>query len=95
MADYYASGPVRLNSAPGFSDPDLDRWLQQARETTDRIDRAKLYVKIQNRALQLSPLVFLTWREQAYASSATIKGFVNLPGFLSFQSGLMLEQVSK
>lgn len=95
LSDYYASGPIRLNSAPGFSDPDMDRLLQQARETTDRGERTKYYNELQQRALKLSPLVFLTWREQAYASSSKIKGFVNLPGFLSFQSGLMLEQVSK
>lgn len=95
LSDYYASGPIRLNSAPGFSDPDMDRLLQQARETTDRGERSRHYTDLQQRALRLSPLVFLTWREQAYASSSKIKGFVNLPGFLSFQSGLMLEKVSR
>jgi len=95
LSDYYASGPIRLNSAPGFSDPDMDRLLQQARETTNRGERAKYYGELQERALKLSPLVFLTWREQAYASSAKVKGFVNLPGFLSFQSGVTLELVTK
>lgn len=95
LSDYYASGPIRLNSAPGFADPELDRLLQQAREKISSAERTRLYFEIQQRALKESPLVFLVWREQAYASSSKLKGFVNLPGFLSFQSGLMLEQVSK
>jgi len=95
LADYYASGPIRLNNAPGFSDPELDRLLQQGREATDPKARNQIYVQLQQRALTLSPLVFLTWREQDYAASSRVKGFVNLPGFLSFQSGLMLEQASK
>jgi len=95
LSDYYASGPIRLNSAPGFSDPEMDRLLQLGRETVDPKVRSQYYVQLEQRALELSPLVFLTWREQDYASSARVRGFVNLPGFLSFQSGLTLELASK
>ncbi|MGM0904799.1 MAG: hypothetical protein ACQEXB_27545 [Bacillota bacterium] len=44
------------------------------------------------RAMELSPFVYLNWREQSYGMQENVNGFVNLDGFLSFQSGLTLEE---
>jgi peptide/nickel transport system substrate-binding protein len=45
-------------------------------------------------ALEDAALVGVAWRSQAYAMRKPLSGFANLPGFLSFYSGLTLENVS-
>ncbi|UUZ96640.1 hypothetical protein LJK87_21550 [Paenibacillus sp. P25] len=60
----------------------------------DETKRKEIYEKLIGRAMDLSPFVYLTWREQAYAMKAGVEGFKNMPGFLSFQSGITLEDAS-
>jgi glutathione transport system substrate-binding protein len=91
LSDYYQSGEIRLNNAPGFADARIDELLTLGRETLDPAKRKEIYGELQQRALDLSPLVFLMWRDQSYAATTALEGFVNLPGFLSFQSGMSLE----
>jgi glutathione transport system substrate-binding protein len=91
LSDYYQSGDIRLNNAPGFADARIDELLKLGRETLDPAKRKEIYGELQQRALDLSPLVFLMWRDQSYAATKSLEGFVNLPGFLSFQSGMSLE----
>jgi peptide/nickel transport system substrate-binding protein len=40
------------------------------------------------------PIVGLTWREQAYAMAKDVSGFTNLPGMLTFVSGVTLENTA-
>ena len=47
--------------------------------------------KLRKRVLDLSPFVFINYREQAFASSNKMEGFVNLPGVVTYNSGLTLE----
>ena len=44
--------------------------------------------------LDQSPLVYLMWRDQSYAAKKSLSGFQNLPGFLTFQSGITLEEAT-
>ncbi len=94
LADYYESGGIRLNNAPGFADPKVDDLLKQGRATLDPQQRKAIYGELEQRVLDLSPLIFLMWRDQSYGAKKSLVGFTPLPGFLSFQSGIMLEQAS-
>lgn len=97
LADYYenASGEIRYNNSPGFVDERIDELLILGRSTVDPAERKAYYQELQQRALDLSPLVYLMWRDQSYAASNDVQGFEPLPGFLSFQSGYMLEEAYK
>jgi glutathione transport system substrate-binding protein len=68
--------------------------LDEARSTLDTSRRKELYKQLGLIALQESPYVFLTWREQGYAFQNYVEGFENLPGWLTFYSGAVLEGVS-
>jgi glutathione transport system substrate-binding protein len=94
ISDYYQSGPLRLNSAPGFADARVDELLAAGRAELDETKRKAIYADIQQRVLDESPLVYLMWRDQSYASKKSLTGFTNLPGFLSFQSGITLESAT-
>jgi len=92
VSDYFASGSTRLNASPGFSDPRVDELLAAGRAELDEAKRKAIYGELQQRVLELSPSVFLMWRDQSYAAKKGLQGFANLPGFLSFQSGITLEE---
>ncbi len=92
VSDYFASGSTRLNASPGFSDPRVDELLAAGRAELDEAKRKAIYGELQQRVLDLSPSVFLMWRDQSYAAKKGLQGFANLPGFLSFQSGITLEE---
>jgi len=92
LSDYYQSGDIRLNNAPGYSNARVDELLQLGRQTIDPEERKAIYAELQEIALEESPLVYLMWRDQSYAATKDLQGFANLPGFLSFQSGITLEE---
>jgi glutathione transport system substrate-binding protein len=94
ISDYYQSGDIRLNNAPGFADPRIDELLKQGRAELDPTRRKAIYDEIQQRALDESPLVFLLWREQSLGASKKVSGFTNLPYGLTFQWGLTLDNAT-
>lgn len=93
LSNYYYGGDklVRTNNSPYFNDPQINELLDTGRATVDKAEREKIYNKFVDRALELSPLVYFMWREQNYAIKKGVKGFTNMPGFLTFQSGLSIE----
>ncbi|MQB08029.1 peptide ABC transporter substrate-binding protein [Agrobacterium tumefaciens] len=85
---------VRLNNSPYFNDPQINALLDKGKTTVDAGAREQIYKDFSKRALELSPFVYLMWRDQSYGVNKKVKGFTNMPGFLSFHSGLSLENVS-
>ena len=53
--------------------------------------RKQIYRQAERLALDDAALVGLAWRSQGYAMQKSVKGFKNMPGFLTFYSGLTLE----
>jgi peptide/nickel transport system substrate-binding protein len=71
-----------ITRANRFSDPEIDGWLQQARTITDQAQRKALYDKVQAKALDLVPTVFLFYREQGDGTQKDVQGyqFLGNPG---------------
>lgn len=93
--NYFQSGETRMNSAPGFADKKVDSLLKEGRETLDTTKRAEIYDQLRKEILDQSPFVFINYREQIFARSAKVKGFVNLPGILTYNSGITIEDTYK
>lgn len=89
--NYYESGDVRMNSCPGFADSEIDELLTKGRTTLDEAERQEIYDQFRERALELSPFVFINYREQVFAMAPGVKGFKNLDGILTYLSGLTLQ----
>lgn len=89
--NYFESGEPRMNSSAWFADDEIDRLLKEGRTTIDADKRMEIYDNLRKRVLDLSPFVFINYREQAFARSSQVEGFVNLPGILTYNSGLTLE----
>ncbi|WP_248930720.1 ABC transporter substrate-binding protein [Paenibacillus hamazuiensis] len=94
LSNFYTGGAVRLNNSAYFNDAEINKLLVDGRKEQDEAKRKEIYEKLIDRALDLSPFVYLSWREQAYAMKKNVDGFKNMPGFLSFQSGITLEDAA-
>lgn len=62
-----------------FSDPTLDKMLEQGREVSDQDDRKALYDRAQERILQLVPMVPLFHSAQYEGLATYVKGFEHYP----------------
>ncbi|KZL89005.1 ABC transporter substrate-binding protein [Clostridium magnum] len=89
--NYFASGNPRMNSAAWFADEEVDKLLNEGRSTLDPAKRAEIYDKLRKRILDLSPFVFINYREQCFARKDTVEGFKNLDGILTYNSGISIE----
>jgi glutathione transport system substrate-binding protein len=96
LSNFYYGGKqlVRMNNSPYFDDPEINRLLDEGRNTLDPAKRTQIYAAFSKRALDLSPFVYLMWRDQSYAMRTGVSGFTNMPGFLSFQSGYSIENTT-
>ncbi len=93
MSSFYYGGEnlVRLNSSPYFNDLSMNEMLDKGRITLDPALRSEIYQAFGKRANELSPIVAMMFRDQCYATRKNVDGFRNLPGFLSFLSGISIE----
>ena len=76
----------------GFSDDALNDLMDRGRAEVEFKARKAIYDEWQRRALELAPIVGINWRAQGYATQTSVSGFKGLPGFLTFWSGLMIEE---
>lgn len=89
--NYFASGTPRMNSSAWFADAEVDNLLREGRVTLDNQKREVIYDKLRARILELSPFVFINYREQCFARGKYVQGFKNLDGILTYNSGIALE----
>ena len=65
-----------------YSNPEVDRLLEQARVSTDRDERARLYREVQAIVYEDAPWVFVAnWKQNAVATSE-LQNFTLQPSFL-------------
>ncbi len=78
----------------GYSNPKVDELLDKGRAEFDPDKRKAIYRELETVALQDAALVGLAWRSQGYGLKKSGKGFKNLPGALTFFSGITLEDLA-
>jgi peptide/nickel transport system substrate-binding protein len=76
-AFYHSQG--RYATAQGFSDPELDAWIEQAVAEVRPARRLILYKKIIGRGHELAPCLFTVHPSGVYAMRSWVKGFVDNP----------------
>jgi len=74
--------------------PALDAKLAEGRAEFAFDRRRAIYQDAQRVALEEAPIVGLAWRSQGYAMPREVTGFKNLPGALTFASGITLEETA-
>jgi ABC-type transport system substrate-binding protein len=78
----------------GYSNAKLDELLDKGRAEFDPEKRKAIYRELETIALADAALVGLAWRSQGYGLKKSGKGFKNLPGALTFFSGLTVEDLA-
>ncbi|WP_027133719.1 ABC transporter substrate-binding protein [Geminicoccus roseus] len=73
-----------------YSNPDLDKLLEQARRTSDQAERADLYKQAQQIIVEDAPWAFVAHWKQNAVTTAAVQGFELQPSFF-----LLLDDVSK
>jgi len=69
----------------------ISELLAAGRAEFDQAKRRDIYRQMEALAIEQAPMVGLTWRSQGYAMRRQVTGFRNLPGALTFYSGLTFE----
>ena len=69
----------------------LTELLAAGRAEFDETKRRGIYREMEGIAIEQAPMVGLTWRSQGYAMRSQVTGFTNLPGALTFYTGLTFE----
>jgi peptide/nickel transport system substrate-binding protein len=64
------------NNFSGFSHPDYDRRVEEARRTLDRARRRQAYLDLQRFLLEQAPSVYLYVGESLEALAAGVQGYV-------------------
>ena len=76
----------------GVRVPKIEDLLKAGRAEFDPAKRKIIYQEMESLAIAEAPVVGLAWRSQGYAMQRDVTGFKNLPGALSFNSGLTFEE---
>ncbi len=63
----------------GYSNADVDKWLQEARATSDQGERMEYYKNVQEQVLKDSPEVILFYLNVLVGHSKKVNGFVMYP----------------
>jgi peptide/nickel transport system substrate-binding protein len=74
--------------------PRLEALMRQGRAEFDTAKRREIYREVQSVALAEVPIAGLAWRSQGYAMAKDVTGFTNMPGALTFFSGITLEETA-
>ena len=83
-------GPSYVRSA-NLPTPRVHELLAAGRAEFDPERRRSIYADVEQAVLDEANFVGIAWRAQGYAFTKGLKGFQNLPGALSFFSGLTLD----
>jgi peptide/nickel transport system substrate-binding protein len=75
----------------GLKTERITQLLAQGRAEFDDAKRKDIYREMERIAIEEAPIVGLTWRSQGYAMRRRVNGFKNMPGALTFYSGLTFE----
>ena len=75
----------------GLKNDRITELFAAGRAEFDQDRRKAIYREMEGIAIQQAPIVGLTWRSQGYAMRKQVTGFTNLPGALTFYSGLTFE----
>ena len=73
--------------------PKITELLAAGRAEFDTEKRKKIYHEMESVALDEVPMVGLCLRKQGYAMKKSVTGFKNLPGQLTFSSGITFEDI--
>ena len=83
------TGPPNLN-ASGYSNAQVDGWLNEARKVAGIAERRALYTKVAQQVMQDLPRMYLYTPNNIFAMTTKVRGFVPVPDGLVRLHGISL-----
>ncbi len=83
--------PASFVRSFGMPTPEITELFARGRASFDSAERKEIYRELERVAIETAPIVGLAWRAQGYGMQANVNGFSNLPGQLTFYSGITME----
>jgi len=80
---YFASESSYWAKPVGFSDEKIESLLKNGRSLIAEEERKPVYYELEKRILDISPWVFINWRDQAQAYKDYVEGHVQMGGAFS------------
>ena len=77
----------------GYKNETIDRLLAESVAEVDPARRKEIFAELGKVHVEDPAALSVVFRNQAYAWSNTVRGFRNVPGFASFNSGITIEDV--
>jgi len=68
----------------GYSNPEVDEWIELGRTTFDPEERREYYNRVQEKVLEDSPDIFLFYLNELVGLNTNVKGFEIYPSEVSF-----------
>ncbi|MCI0755635.1 ABC transporter substrate-binding protein [Teichococcus vastitatis] len=90
----FMGGNGAYTRSHGFTSARIDGLFQAGRQETDPSRRRQIYDDLQQAAAEECPIVWLSLRSQAFGMQASVQGFSNMPGSLTFYAPVSLEQTT-
>lgn len=87
-------GPPSYLRSFGYRSPRVEALLSKGRGELNPARRREIYAELQQACGEEGPLIGLSWRAQGYAMKPSLKGFVNMPYFLSVYSPILMESAT-
>ena len=84
--------PASYGRSINMPAPEIHALMAKGRAEFDPAKRKAIYDEVQRRVLDDANFVGVAWRAQGYAFTKALKGFQNLPGALTFFSGITLDR---
>lgn len=84
--------PASFVRSFGMETPEITEAFALGRAEFDPVARKEIYRRLEEAAINTVPMVGLAWRSQGYAMQNAVTGFSNMPGQLTFYSGITLEE---
>ncbi|RMC37290.1 ABC transporter substrate-binding protein [Paracoccus alkanivorans] len=84
--------PANFSRSYGLETPEISELFAKGRATFDNAERKAIYKQLEEVAIETTPIAGLAWRSQGYGMKASVSGFSNMPGQLTFYSGITLEE---
>jgi ABC-type transport system substrate-binding protein len=94
LTAFIGGGQAAYTRSFGYNNERINALLAQGRAELDVERRRQIYAEMEQVALADAPMVGIAWRSQGYAMQRYVEGFKNLPVFLTFYSGMTIEDVS-
>lgn len=83
--------PASVTRSFDLKAPEIHELFARGRAEFDLQKRQQIYAELETKAIEIAPIIGLTWRTQAYGAVKGLKDFTSMPNALGVYSSLAMD----